>query len=79
MNTQMYSQKTGLPPSRGVDHGIELENNSAPPFKQVYRLSQEGLQVMKVQLDDLLKKGFIQPSKSPYGAPVLFVKRKMAQ
>ena len=66
----------GLPPSRSVDHAIELEPGTTPPFKQVYRLSQEELQALKTQLDELLKKGHIQSSKSPYGAPVLLIRKK---
>ena len=66
----------GLPPSRGVDHAIELEQGTTPPFKQVYRLSQEELNALRLQLNELLKKGHIQPSKSPYGAPVLLIRKK---
>src|SRR5436189_2545616 len=47
-----------------------------PPFKGIFRLSQFELQELKKQLDQLLKDGKINPSTSPYGAPVLFVKKK---
>jgi hypothetical protein len=66
----------GLPPARTVDFEIDLEPGHAPPSKAPYRLSRDELVELKKQLDDLLKKGFIEPSVSPYGAPVLFVKKK---
>ena len=66
----------GLPPKRDVDHRIELEPGNVPPTKAPYRMSPKELDELKKQLSDLLEKEFIQPSKSPYGAPVLFVKKK---
>jgi hypothetical protein len=48
----------------------------APPAKAPYRMSHEKLKELKVQLEELLAKGYIKPSKSPYGAPVLFVHKK---
>jgi hypothetical protein len=80
--TQEYSDvfpnelPAGLPPSRNVDYAIELEPGTVPPSRPPYRLSQEEMAEMKRQLDELLAKGFIRPSVSPYGAPVLFVKKK---
>ena len=66
----------GLPPSREVDHRIELVPGSVPPSRPTYRLSATELAELKKQLDELIKAGFIQPSKSPFGAPILFVKKK---
>ena len=66
----------GLPPSRTVDHQIPLLSDMPPPFKGIFRLSQMELQVLKDTLDKLLKEGKISPSTSPYGAPVLFVRKK---
>ena len=66
----------GLPPSREVDHEIELLPGSVPPSRPTYRQSASELAELKSQLAELLEHGFIQPSKSPYGAPVLFVKKK---
>lgn len=66
----------GLPPQRDVDHKIELEPGQPPPSKATYRMSYEELAELKKQLIDLLEKGHIQPSKSPFGAPVLFVRKK---
>jgi hypothetical protein len=65
-----------LPPKRRVDHAIEVMPGVAPPAKASYRMSHEELKKLKVQLEELLAKGYIKPSKSPYGAPVLFVHKK---
>jgi hypothetical protein len=48
----------------------------APPAKAPYKMSHEELKELKVQLEELLAKGYIKPNKSPYGAPVLFVHKK---
>jgi hypothetical protein len=66
----------GLPPSREVDHKIELVAGSTPPSRPTFRLSEKELVELKKQLEELVKAGFIQPSKSPFGAPILFVKKK---
>ncbi len=65
-----------LPPRRRVDHAIEVMPRVAPPTKAPYRMSHEELKELKVQLEELLTKGYIKPSKSPYGAHVLFVHKK---
>ena len=67
---------SGLPPKREVDHKIELEPGCVPPTKAPYRMSPLELDELKKQLSELSSKGFIQPSKSPFGAPVLFVRKK---
>ena len=64
-----------LPPLRDVEHVIETGDAkpvSRPPFK----MSPLELDELQRQLKDLLDKGFIQPSSSPWGAPVLFVRKK---
>jgi hypothetical protein len=66
----------GLPPSREVDHRIELVPGATPPSRPTFRLSEKELGELKKQLEELTKSGFIQPSKSPFGAPILFVKKK---
>src|SRR4051812_44488293 len=66
----------GLPPYRSVDHAIELVDGAEPPHRSIYALSQEELQILKKTLQELLDLGLIQPSKSPYGTPILFVKKK---
>ncbi len=65
-----------LPPHREVEHKIELEAGAQPPSRPTFRMSPKELDELKQQLADLTKHGFIRPSKSPYGAPVLFVKKK---
>ena len=66
----------GLPPSREVDHKIELIPGATPANRPTFRLSEWELGELKKQLEELVKAGFIRPSKSPWGAPILFVKKK---
>jgi len=65
-----------LPQRRQVDHAIEMMLGVAPPTKAPYRMNHEELKELKVQLEELLAKGYIKPNKSPYGAPFLFVHKK---
>ncbi|KAG9458216.1 hypothetical protein H6P81_002724 [Aristolochia fimbriata] len=65
-----------LPPRREVDHAIELEPSSKPPAKAPYRMAPKELEELRRQLKELLEVGFIRPSKAPYGAPVLFQRKK---
>ena len=65
-----------LPPRREVDHKIEVKPGTEPPSKAPYRFSQKELEELTYQLDELLAKGYIRQSKSPYGAPVLFADNK---
>jgi hypothetical protein len=65
-----------LLPRRRVDHAIEVMPEVAPPAKTPYRMSHEELKELKVQLEELLRKGYIKLNKSPYGAFVLFVHKK---
>ncbi|GAB5489762.1 MAG: hypothetical protein Pars2KO_33320 [Parasphingorhabdus sp.] len=67
----------GVPPVRkGHEFGIELEPDTRPIFRPIYKLSQAELDEVKRQVDYLLRNGFIKPSKSPWGAPILFVPKK---
>ena len=66
----------GLPPKRAIDFTIDLTTDAKPQKKGLYRLSSKELEELRDQLDDLLAKGFIRPSVSPWGAPVLFVSKK---
>ncbi|XP_057545978.1 uncharacterized protein LOC130824972 [Amaranthus tricolor] len=61
----------GLPPRREVDFHIYLIPDTTPISKTPYRFAPAELAELKKQLDELLEKGFIQPSVSPWGAPVL--------
>ncbi|GBG85683.1 hypothetical protein CBR_g40415 [Chara braunii] len=63
-------------PDRLIFHEIILEDGVVPPRGCIYRMSEEELSVPRAQIDDLLEKGWIRPSSSPYGAPVLFVRKK---
>lgn len=65
-----------LPPHRKISHPIPLEPGSRPTSKGMYRLSPKELLDMERQIKDLLERGFIVPSTSPYGAPIIFVKKK---
>ncbi|KAF5779109.1 putative nucleotidyltransferase, Ribonuclease H [Helianthus annuus] len=66
----------GLPPHRQVEFQIELAPGAAPIARAPYRLALTELEELSTQLQELLDKGFIRPSSSPWGAPVLFVKKK---
>ncbi|TYK16320.1 retrotransposon protein, putative, Ty3-gypsy subclass [Cucumis melo var. makuwa] len=66
----------GLPPLREIDFAIELEPNIVPISRAPYRMALAKLKELNVKLQKLLDKGFIRPSVSPWGAPVLFVKKK---
>ncbi|XP_028066841.1 uncharacterized protein LOC114269677 [Camellia sinensis] len=64
-----------LPPHREVDFNIELQAGTAPISLTPHRMAPAELRELKTQLQDLLEKGFIRPSTSPWGAPVLFAKK----
>nr|GEZ04965.1 hypothetical protein [Tanacetum cinerariifolium] len=66
----------GLPPSRDVEFCIDLILRVVPVAKSPYRLAPTEMQELSNQLKELQEKGFIRPSSSPWGAPVLFVKKK---
>ena len=66
----------GLPPHRDVDFGIELHPGTSPISMTPHRMAPVELQELRVQLQKLLDKGFIRPRTSPWGAPVLFTKKK---
>ncbi|GKV42221.1 hypothetical protein SLEP1_g49653 [Rubroshorea leprosula] len=66
----------GLPPDREVEFAIDLVLGTGPISKAPYCMALAELKELKVQLEELLEKGFICPSVSPWGAPVLFVKKK---
>ena len=68
----------GLPPDRDIGFGIELIPETAPISRRPYRMPPDELVELKKQLEELSKKGFIRPSKSEWGCPALFVKKKKA-
>ena len=65
-----------LPPHRDVDLKIDLIEGTEPPIPRVYPLSQPELTVLRDFLEEHLRLGFIRPTTSPHGAPVLFIKKK---
>ncbi|XP_060972248.1 uncharacterized protein LOC133038182 [Cannabis sativa] len=66
----------GLPPDREVEFVIELTPVTNPISKVPYRMAPNELKELKIQIQELLDKGFIRPSYSPWGAPILFIKKK---
>jgi hypothetical protein len=66
----------GMPPDRDIEFAIELQPGTAPISKRPYRMPRAELAELKKQLQELLDKGFIRPSTSPWGCPALFVKKK---
>ncbi len=67
----------GLPPPREMEFAIDLVPGTGPISIAPYRMSPLELFELKKQLEELLEKGFVRPSVSPWGAPVLLVKKKM--
>ncbi|KAG7599514.1 Retrotransposon gag domain [Arabidopsis suecica] len=72
----VFEAVSGLPPDRSDPFTIELEAGTTPISKAPYRMAPAEMAELKKQLEELLDKGFIRPSSSPWGAPVLFVKKK---
>ncbi|MUX80339.1 hypothetical protein GLN76_25570, partial [Shigella flexneri 2a] len=66
----------GMPPDRDIEFVIELQPGTAPISKRPYRMPPNELAELKIQLQELLDKGFIHPSVSPWGCPAIFVKKK---
>lgn len=66
----------GLPPRRAQDHVIRMEPGSRPPASKIYNLSPAQLSELRATLKDLLDRGMIRPSESPFGAPILFVPKQ---
>ncbi|GKB33507.1 putative reverse transcriptase domain-containing protein [Tanacetum coccineum] len=66
----------GLPPVRQVEFQIDLIPGTTPVARAPYRLAPSEMQELSNQLQELADRGFIRPSTSPWGAPVLFVKKK---
>ena len=67
---------SGLPPDRAIEFVIELVIGTEPISIPPYRMAPAELKELKAQLEELLRRGFIRPSTSPWGALVLFVKKK---
>ncbi|GJZ46608.1 putative reverse transcriptase domain-containing protein [Tanacetum coccineum] len=67
---------SGIPPTRQVEFQIDLVPGAAPVARAPYRLAPSEMKELAEQLQELSDKGFLRPSSSPWGAPVLFVKKK---
>jgi hypothetical protein len=66
----------GMPPDRDIEFMIDLVPRIGPIAKRPYRMAADELAELKKQLQELIDKGFIRPSASPWGSPILFVKKK---
>jgi hypothetical protein len=65
-----------MPPNRDVEFIIELQPGTTPISRRPYKMTPKELVELKVQLNELLDKGYIHPSYSPWGCPALFMKKK---
>ncbi|TAQ83095.1 hypothetical protein B7494_g8581 [Chlorociboria aeruginascens] len=77
-NHKLFNQglATALPRHRNTDHEIKLTPGGEPPYLRTYNLSPGELKVLEEYIDEALKKGWIRPSSSPAGAPILFTLKK---
>jgi hypothetical protein len=71
-----FLQIPGLPPKRDIDFSIDLVPGVASVSKTPYKMGTLELKELQMQLEELLRKGYICPSVSPWGDPILFVKKK---
>lgn len=69
-----HNDQPALPPDREVEFAVELYPGSSSISITSYRIAPKKIKELKIQLQELLDKGFIWPSLSPWGSPVLFVK-----
>ena len=76
MEVQFPNDIARLPPEREVESTIDLIPGTEPIYIPPYRMAPAELRELKAQLEELLSKGFIRPSISPWGALVLFLKKK---
>jgi hypothetical protein len=72
----VFREILGLPPKRDIDLSIDLVPGASPVSKTPYKMGTPELKELQMQLEEILKKGYIRPSVSPWGAPVIFVDKK---
>jgi hypothetical protein len=75
-HSHVFEKRQGLPPDRGTFLTIPEIPGSKPQFKHPYRLSPKEVTEVETQVKELLRQGLIEPSSSPYGAPIIFVQKK---
>ena len=75
-HVEIVKPPTSLPPERKWDHSIELLPDAKPPKQKCYRMSPAETADLEKQIKQMLNNGWIRPSTSPFGAPVLMVKKK---
>jgi hypothetical protein len=73
----VFPELPGMPPDRDIEFVIELKPGTTPIYKTPYRMATPKLAELKEHVKELLEKGFISPSSSPWGAPVIFVPKKV--
>jgi hypothetical protein len=71
-----FDELSGMPPDRDIEFVIELQPGTAPISKRPYRMPPKELAKLKTQLQELLDKGYICLSSSPWDCPALFMKKK---
>jgi hypothetical protein len=72
----VFKEVSGLTPKRDIDFSINLIHGAAPVSRTPYKMSTPELKDLQMKLEEIMKKGYIRPSVSPWGAPVVFVKKK---
>jgi hypothetical protein len=72
----VFKEISGFQPKRDIDFSINMMHGATPISKTPYRMSTPELKELQMQLEEILKKGYICPSVSPWGSPVLFMKKK---
>jgi hypothetical protein len=72
----VFKEISGFPPKRNIDFSINLMSGATHVSKTPYRMSTPESKELQIQLEGILKKGYIRPSVSPWDVPVLFVKKK---
>ncbi|KAJ9515191.1 hypothetical protein QJQ45_002321 [Haematococcus lacustris] len=77
--SDVFKPLTDTPPERPVGHTIPLVPDARPPVTPMYSLSKPEQEELKKQIKDYLSKGMIEPSSSPYAAPILFVQKKSGE
>lgn len=75
-HAHVFGKREGLPPDRGTFLTIPEMPGASPQFKHPYRLSRTEVLEVETQVKELLRQGLIEPSNSPYGAPIIFVQKK---